>query len=665
MNQYKKYLDDYISSGKHINGLHRWMKNDVDRLSWLQQETSYLPESAVYDQRLWHVVNNVLVVPTCPICGSGSKWRKYNMGYDKTCGSKACIDKRRIDLRSVTNLEKYGHVNAGASESIQNKIKDTNLKKYGVENVFSLKEIQDKIEDTNIKKYGVRRPLQNEEILNKSIDTNLKKYGVENVMQNPDISEKSNETNIKKYGFKRGSMHGDVKNKQMQTNIEKYGGISPMHSKEVKDLMRSNNVEKYGVPHVMQNDDIRQRYFDTMMERYGVKHPYEYNEFMEKAKKSWMERYNVDNPNKSDQVLLHRKYNKIIDINNDNVPKHIKILDIVDHQKYEIECNNCDNKSILYTVLFNYRKRNDIEICPVCNPISDTTSEKHKAISSYLDSIGINHRHNVKGFLINSRELDIYAESYNVGIEFNGLYWHSNIFKDDYDHQMKTDECFDKGIHLIHIWEDQWDNKPDIIKSRLKTLFNKVDYKYSARKLQVKNVEYMDSKKFLEENHIQGNINGSVRLGLYSGDELVSIMVFGKMRKIMGRDHIEGCWELLRFCSKNNTVVRGGASKLISHFKRLNPDWAMIISYADRSWSKGDLYDKLGFEYYGNTVPNIWFINGGKREHRFNYTKSTLIAMGGNPDKTSKEMAKDLGLTWFCDAGSKRYVMINKEKAQE
>ena len=65
-------------------------------------------------------------------------------------------------------------------------------------------------------------------------------------------------------------------------------------------------------------------------------------------------------------------------------------------------------------------------------------------------------------------------------------------------------------------------------------------------------------------------------------------------------------WELLRFCTKINTQVIGAASKLLSYFiKNFNPN--SIISYANRRWSNGKLYEKLNFKYIGATKPNYFY----------------------------------------------------------
>lgn len=70
--------------------------------------------------------------------------------------------------------------------------------------------------------------------------------------------------------------------------------------------------------------------------------------------------------------------------------------------------------------------------------------------------------------VINPQELDIYVPNKNLAFEYNGMYWHSDLFKDKDYHQKKFLKCKEKGIRLIQINEYDWMNKQDIVKSIIK-----------------------------------------------------------------------------------------------------------------------------------------------------------------------------------------------------
>lgn len=74
---------------------------------------------------------------------------------------------------------------------------------------------------------------------------------------------------------------------------------------------------------------------------------------------------------------------------------------------------------------------------------------------------------NNRTVLDSGKELDIYLPDIKLAIEFDGLYWHSDKFLDKNYHLRKTKECEEKEIHLIHIFEDEWINKKDIVKNKI------------------------------------------------------------------------------------------------------------------------------------------------------------------------------------------------------
>ena len=285
--------------------------------------------------------------------------------------------------------------------------------------------------------------------------------------------------------------------------------------------------------------------------------------------------------------------------------------------------------------------------CPKCSLRYDKSEGE---VKDFINSLDIDYVENSRK-IISPLELDIYIPSHNIAIEFDGLYWHSEEHKPNDYHLNKTKLCIGNGIRLIHIFEDEWLNKKDIVKSRLKNLLGLTPNRIYGRKTQIKDVSAKDSNKFLNFNHIQGNVNSKVKLGLYIDDELVSLMTFGNLRKVLGNKHNDNSYELLRFCNKLETNVIGGADKLLKHFVK-NYQPKKIISYADRRWSQGDLYDKLGFNHIHNSTPNYFYVVNKKREYRFKYRKDVLVKEGYDENKTEKQIMLDRGIYRIYDCGT-------------
>lgn len=304
---------------------------------------------------------------------------------------------------------------------------------------------------------------------------------------------------------------------------------------------------------------------------------------------------------------------------------------------------------------FNQNSTNHLQGCG-CPKCSNTISQGEDMIKNYIESLNFNVISKNRDIL-NGKELDIYITEKKIAIEFDGLRWHNEQFgKDCNYHLNKTIECEKKGIRLIHIFEDEWRDKQEIVKSRLCNILGVSKTKIFGRKCKVKEIPSKDSSQFLNENHIQGNVNAKYRYGLYYNDELVSVMTFGKTRKCLN-SVTEDKYELLRFCNKLNTFVIGGASKLLKYFiNEVHPK--SIVSYADKRWSDGNLYRMLGFKYIHDSKPNYFYIIKGKRFHRYGFRKDILVKKYNCP----KEMSEHefcLSQKWYriYDCGTMKFEM--------
>ena len=290
-----------------------------------------------------------------------------------------------------------------------------------------------------------------------------------------------------------------------------------------------------------------------------------------------------------------------------------------------------------------------------CLKCSKNTSIGEKNIGDFIASLNFFVTRQNKNIIPN-REIDIYMPSNRVAIEYDGLYWHSSKKIDKNYHLIKTELCEKQGIRLIHIFEDEWLEHEDIVKSKLKSILGLTEKKVFARKCIIKEVPFNEAKTFLEKNHLQGNVNAKYNYGLYYKDELVSIMTFGSKRKSLGSKSEKGVYEMLRFCNKLDTTVVGGASKLLKHFIKVHKP-KQIISYCDRRWSQGNMYEKLGFKFDHYSKPNYFYIVNGKRENRFKYRKSELVRQGFDKNKSEHEIMLERGIYRIYDCGTKVYSL--------
>jgi hypothetical protein len=320
-------------------------------------------------------------------------------------------------------------------------------------------------------------------------------------------------------------------------------------------------------------------------------------------------------------------------------------------------------------VIITCKKHGDFEIIPNGHltgngcfkcALESTTSKAELEIGEFISSLGFEIETSNRTILSNNKELDIYIPSKKIAIEYNGLFWHSELYRDKNYHIQKTQECQEKGIHLIQIFEDEWINNIGIVKSRLSNILGVTQFHTYARKCELRYISSSEAESFLDRHHIQGSCNSSIQLGLFKNNKLLAVMTFGNLRKNLGSSAEPGKYELLRFCNFVNLNIVGGASKLLNRFiKDYSPK--EIVSYCDLRWSDGNLYEKLGFTFSHQSIPSYFYIFGQTRKNRYGFRKDILIKKYGcSSDDTEHNFCLSNGWYRIYDCGTKLYKLIIK-----
>lgn len=326
----------------------------------------------------------------------------------------------------------------------------------------------------------------------------------------------------------------------------------------------------------------------------------------------------------------------------------LEIISVSDNV-YTLHCLQCGNTFSLTKQYFTDSKFKH-DICNICYPNLANRSQKEEAIFKYVQSICPDAVANYRFSPQSKREIDIYIPSKNIGIEFNGLYWHSEqVLRDKLSDYRKYEEVILSVNRLLVIMEDEWDHKPEIVKSRIKHILNKSSNRIFARKCVIKEINSKLASDFCEKYHIQGKGRSNSRFGLFNGSKLIAVMTFSKSN--ISRKIAE--WELNRFCSIPDVSIVGGASKLLKAFElKYNP--SSLVTYADRRWSEGNLYDTLGFSFHSITSPGYWYFlpNECVRIHRFSLRKNK----NDDPSLTEVENRIKQGYLRIWDCGNKKYI---------
>lgn len=288
--------------------------------------------------------------------------------------------------------------------------------------------------------------------------------------------------------------------------------------------------------------------------------------------------------------------------------------------------------------------------CPGCSS-SVSVSQAQKDIAAFVESfyngpLLVNDRSLLKG-----KEVDIFLPDLNVAIEYNGVYWHSASRVGKNYHADKTKACQKEGVRLLHIWSDDWTFRKEIVKRHIKAVLQlSSERKVYARKCQVKEITTQVAKTFLEENHIQGYSPSTHKFGLFEEDALVAVATFRSDSS--DREN----YVLTRYATKHQ--VLGGHSKLVTFFER-HFSYRELVTFADLSFSDGNLYARTGWKQAGFLYPDYSYVVNKKREHKFGYRlkrfreDSNLLFEEGC---TESELAALNSIEKIYDCGKLRFV---------
>lgn len=552
----------------------------------------------------------------CPVC------KKLVLVKCLSDRPRCCSSECAVKLRSATCIAKYGCKDGGNSEAAKAKRKQTNLARYGVENPAMRKDIMDKQRQTIKAKYGVDNISQLESnkdkirqtwadksqselnaISQKRKETCVEHFGVDNPTKCEDVKHKIKNTLMTKYGVDCSLLIPKAKAATKVTMMQRYGVLNPGQSEEIRKRAQLTSICKYGVPRYSMTPEFKARYKITCQERYGVDNPMQCRQFQEAAKQTNLERYGVPAAFLTEDSL-----------------------------------NKC-RQAMLSSENFRISKLN-------------------RNFSELLSAAGIS---NELEFRIENRWYDMLIPDTNTVIELNPTYTHSsegndyNAGLDRYYHRDKTQLAVNHGFRCINVWD--WDDLGKIV-----GLVSRPNNRYYARDLKCDLISEETANVFLETYHIQGHVNHQeVCIGLIQGEELISLMTFGRPRY---NRNVQ--WELYRYATQFDATVVGGASKLFSHFiKLVNP--VSIVSYCDLSKFTGEIYTTLGFKLKHKSSPTrVW--SKGKRYVTDNLLRQRgfdqLFGTNYGKGTSNESLMVENGWRSVYDCGQATYIYLTKSDLQ-
>lgn len=476
-------------------------------------------------------------------------------------------------------------------------------------------------------------------------NTLFAKYGVKNIMDCPEGKDKQ----LK--GCKNRN-EVDLLQRRSKTNIKRYGCSNPMNNETIRNRHSKIQGERTKEQQKVSNNKRK----NTMLSKYGYTDNFKDPEKKKQFNLTIKEKYGVDNISQNPDIILKKKethYNKW-KIN----PQKDKDKIIELYLKFKSSTYVADLIGSNYQSVCKLLKESNV---PLYQSGAINVSKQEIQIRDFLTRLNIEYVINKRDWTFTNKELDIFIPSLNIGIELNGLYWHSNKFTPKDYHRVKTEIFREQDIRVIHIWEDEWNLHMEKCKLFIKSQLG-INEKIFARKTNIKHISSKDTNSFLDKYHFKGGLkNIPIKLGLFSNkdDKLLAVMTFSLSNNV---------YNLNRFSSNVNVV--GGFSKLLSFFnKTININRFPIISFLDLSKFKleSNVYLSTGFKQVSISYGNYWYIESGtKRVSRQKYTKKNIIKrliynnIKFSPKCTEFELAPLLNLLWIYGCGNVKYQLTFK-----
>jgi hypothetical protein len=295
--------------------------------------------------------------------------------------------------------------------------------------------------------------------------------------------------------------------------------------------------------------------------------------------------------------------------------------------------------------------------CPVCN---GRNSKKEIEILEWVQGLGFDAKactFRSLGIDNSLREIDVYIPKLKLGIEFNGLRWHSEkILKDKNKHVDKFKACKKAGIDLLTIFEHEWDKRKIQVKGLISSKLGIYNRTVWARKCLIKDLDADIAKEFLGNYHIQGPVRADVYIGLINENEIIAVAALGKHH----RQGHEKEAVLSRVCFKSGVKVAGGTGKLTSECIRRSKALGLdkLVSWSDNRVSSGKSYLASGWLLKKELSPDYFYYNTishmvqpkqscKKKDLAKKMTKNNIAIKN---QMKEHEMAAELGLyrVWDC-----------------
>ena len=620
--------------------------------------------------RIYMLIAGKMSIDDFPHCIKCGKLIKHNVisvhqGFPYEACSTECAaqSEQRKEKIELTNLERHGKRKWSNGEKISESLKNIDIKRR--------KQITRKFKATR-QKHISENPDYWKDREQKSKNTRFERYGDETWNNRKQISktkqQKKNEDPMyyerqqrKARRCKKRKYNDENFNNRplaAKTKNERYGDPTFNNREKAKVTC----LERYGVDNPAKNETIKEQSKQTCIERYGVDNYVKTDEFKARSKQTCIERYGVDHHSKTEKareevsLRVNQHYYRLISADVNEVQPLFSFEEYKNKTpltEFRWKCKKCGEEFNGQVTFIWARNGGNYARCPNCYPLSAGKSQKQRDVYSFLkENCSIDKFKSEDRTMIYPYEIDIYDSTKRIGIEFDGLYWHS-AYNGTPDNQLsyKSTLCMQKDIKLIHMFEDEWDLRPAQCKAKMKQILN-ID-EIAVKDYSISKISVDDAQRFLDENSHDIFAKASKHnLAMNVNGKTVSMMSFSLFNeKILVNE----------FCNAINMNISNSFCLFIKHIIdefAIDHSFNAIQYNIDNRWPEDQICVENGFEFIKSTTPSKWLIdiNQGWRRQCRGINENVLMQYGFDEKMNQSAFMHKHNLTYIVDCGNSIYL---------
>lgn len=399
-------------------------------------------------------------------------------------------------------------------------------------------------------------------------------------------SAKCLETNLKRYGASRYNQTQEFKDLQKQRRMSR----TPEDILKASETMKQKFIDKYGVTSPSLIPEVRQKISQSLKNRT----PEEKQATRNKTIQTNLEKYGVESTNSLPEIIDKKLQTFAKNFKNGhNTREHYRNLEFL---TLEFVSENFIKDNVFYLedfrAFFNFgylaaeKAKNELGITVL------NKSKRYQMQRNLFNIINVTNKVFNTRRVIPNREIDIYLPDFKLGIEFDGLMWHSfgvstyeclnNLNLEDPKHLVyKTDLCLDFGVNLLHFYDvDDMNLAVDYINSKV-GLNTVIDF----RGCEVRPINSETFRNFFVENSLEDSGIHDEFYGVFYENKLYQVVGLGDYAQISTLNGFKINYDIFNFLQCKTKIK------------------------FDRRFGYPDEFLRVGFKIVETLSPECFYIN--------------------------------------------------------